>query len=404
MSVPKSGPKSGPKSAANSDPGSDPVDPLALAQALIRCPSVTPTDGGVLDVLSDALTGLGFTCHRLPFSAPDTADVDNLYARIGSDGPNFCFAGHTDVVPVGDRDAWSVDPFAAEIIDGRLYGRGAVDMKTAVACFVAAVGRVLAAGEPAGSISLLITNDEEGPAINGTVKVLDWLSERGETLDACLVGEPTNPEHLGEMIKIGRRGSLSGHLRVHGTQGHSAYPHLADNPIPRLVAMLAAIDGTPLDDGTDHFQASTVALTTVDVGNRASNVIPAEATARFNIRFNDAHTGVGLEDWLRRHCDAIGGRYDLDVSVSGESFLTPPGHLSDIIAGAVEGVTGRTPEFSTTGGTSDARFIKDHCPVAEFGMAGGTAHKVDENAAVDDLASLTDIYAAVLDGFFADRA
>jgi succinyl-diaminopimelate desuccinylase len=387
-----------------SEPAPDTVDPLALAQALIRCPSVTPTDAGVLDVLSGALEGLGFTCHRLPFSAPDTPDVDNLYARIGTGRPNFCFAGHTDVVPIGDADAWSIDPFAAAVIDGRLHGRGAVDMKAAIACFVAASGRVLAAGEPAGSISLLITNDEEGPAINGTVKVLDWLAEQGEALDACLVGEPTNPEHLGEMIKIGRRGSLSGHLTVHGTQGHSAYPHLADNPIPRLMAMLTAINGTPLDDGNDHFQASTVALTSVDVGNQASNIIPAEATARFNIRFNDQHTGAGLEEWLRCQCDAVGGRYDLDVSVSGESFITPPGPLSDIIVGAVEGVIGRTPELSTTGGTSDARFIKDHCPVAEFGMAGGSAHKVDENAAVADLAALTDIYAAVLDAFFAGQA
>ena len=383
-----------------SEPAPDTVDPLALAQALIRCPSVTPTDAGVLDVLSGALEGLGFTCHRLPFSAPDTPDVDNLYARIGTGRPNFCFAGHTDVVPIGDADAWSIDPFAAAVIDGRLHGRGAVDMKAAIACFVAASGRVLAAGEPAGSISLLITNDEEGPAINGTVKVLDWLAEQGEALDACLVGEPTNPEHLGEMIKIGRRGSLSGHLTVHGTQGHSAYPHLADNPIPRLMAMLTAINGTPLDDGNDHFQASTVALTSVDVGNQASNIIPAEATARFNIRFNDQHTGAGLEEWLRCQCDAVGGRYDLDVSVSGESFITPPGPLSDIIVGAVEGVIGRTPELSTTGGTSDARFIKNHCPVAEFGLISQTMHKVDERTRIDDINKLSEIYLEMLEAYF----
>jgi succinyl-diaminopimelate desuccinylase len=249
-----------------------------------------------------------------------------------------------------------------------------------------------------------VTNDEEGPAINGTVKVLDWLTARGEALDACLVGEPTNPEHLGDMVKIGRRGSLAGHLAVHGTQGHSAYPHLADNPIPRLLAMLTAIDATPLDAGNAHFQPSTVAITSVDVGNDTGNLIPGEATARFNIRFNDEHTGAGLETWLRERFDGVGGRYDLEVAVSGESFLTPPGRLSDIVSGAVEGVTGRRPELSTTGGTSDARFIKDHCPVAEFGMAGGTAHKVDENAAVADLASLTDIYAAVLEAFFADGA
>jgi succinyl-diaminopimelate desuccinylase len=384
-------------------PGSE-IDALELARDLIRCASVTPTDAGVLGVLQGALQGLGFTCHRLPFSEAGTEDVDNLYARYGTAAPNFCFAGHTDVVPVGDPADWSVDPFAAEIIDGRLIGRGAVDMKAAVACFVAAAGRVIAAAPPTGSISMLITNDEEGPAINGTVKMLDWLADNGETLDACLVGEPTNPETLSDMIKIGRRGSLSAHLRVRGTQGHSAYPHLADNPIPRLMAMLSAIDRTALDQGNEHFQASTAAITTIDVGNPASNVIPAEATARFNIRFNDEHTGVGLEAWLRQQCDAIGGDYDLDCSVSGESFLTPPGRLSDIISGAVKAVVGRRPELSTTGGTSDARFIKDHCPVAEYGMAGGSAHKVDESCALADLAALSDIYAAVLDAFFADRA
>ncbi len=381
------------------------IDPLDLSRALIRCPSITPVDAGALDVLGGALEGLGFACNRLTFSADGTDDVDNLYARLGEGGPNFCFAGHTDVVPVGDAGAWTVDPFGAEVVGERLFGRGAADMKCAVAAFVAAVARYLAdrkAGRK-GSISLLITGDEEGAAINGTVKVLDWLTERGETLDACLVGEPTNPAILGEMIKIGRRGSLGGQLTVNGIQGHVAYPHLADNPVRRLVRMLAAIDGTPLDDGTEHFPPSTVALTSIDVGNPVSNVIPARADAAFNIRFNDRHTGDSLAAWLDEQCREAGGDFDLRTTVSGEAFLTPPGPLSDVIAAAIWRVTGRTPELSTTGGTSDARFIKDHCPVAEFGMINETAHKVDENVAVSDILALTDIYQAVLDGFFAGQ-
>ncbi|MGE0118868.1 MAG: succinyl-diaminopimelate desuccinylase [Dongiaceae bacterium] len=382
------------------------IDPIELARDLIRCPSVTPADAGALDLLQRTLEQVGFVCHRLTFSAPGTVAVDNLYARAGrAAGPNFCFAGHADVVPVGDRAAWSADPFGAEIRDGRLFGRGAADMKGAIAAFVAAAAGFIARreGDLPGAISLLITGDEEGPAVNGTKPVLEWLHARGERLDACLVGEPTNPTRLGDMIKIGRRGSLTGHLTVHGVQGHTAYPHLADNPIHRLIRMLTRITETPLDEGTAHFQASTLQISTVDVGNPASNVIPAVARASFNIRFNDRHSGRSLEQRLRRDFDAVGGTYDLAISVSGESFLTPPGPLSDLIARAVEQVTGRTPELSTTGGTSDARFIKDYCPVAEFGLAGASMHKVDEHVPLADIRALTETYAAVLDGYFADR-
>lgn len=383
------------------------LDPVELARALIRCPSVTPADAGAIQTLIAALEPLGFACHRLTFGDPDAtgddAPVENLYAVVGEGGRNFCFAGHTDVVPVGDRAAWTVDPFGAEVIDGVLYGRGAADMKGAVACFAAAAARFLAkrGRNFGGRISLLITGDEEGPAVNGTKKVLDWLAARGETLDACLVGEPTNPMRLGEMIKIGRRGSLTGRLTVHGIQGHTAYPHLAENPVHHLVRMLHAVTAEPLDHGTAHFQPSTLQITTVDVGNPASNVIPAVARAAFNIRFNDRHTAESLERWLRGKFDAEGARYLLEIQVSGESFLTPPGPLSDLVAGAVERRLGRRPELSTTGGTSDARFIKDVCPVAEFGLVGQTMHKVDERVPLADLAALTDIYENVLDGFFA---
>ena len=380
------------------------MDPIDLAQALIRCPSVTPADEGAMDVLQSALEELGFTCHRLPFATGNAPEVQHLYARIGDRAPNFCFAGHTDVVPVGDANEWSVDPFAAEIKGDRLYGRGASDMKTAIAGFAAAAARFLESrdnGFP-GSISLLITGDEEGEAVNGTVKVLEWLKEKGEVLDACLVGEPTNPETLGDMIKIGRRGSMTAFLTVHGASGHAAYPHLADNPVERLVKMLSAVLDKPLDDGTEHFQPSTAVVTTIDVGNPVANVIPARAEARINVRFNDLHTGAGVGTLLRRRLDDIGGDYDLDARVSGESFLFPPGPLSNLVAGAVEKATGKRPEFSTAGGTSDARFIKDHCPVCEYGMTNQTAHKADENALVSDIQLLSDIYQSVLDGFFAD--
>lgn len=379
------------------------VDATELAARMIRCPSVTPADEGALDVLQEELQGLGFECWRLPFSEPGAADVDNLYARLGNGAPAFCFAGHTDVVPVGDAGQWQSDPFSGEIRDGVLYGRGAADMKGAIACFVSAVARFLRGGERdwQGSICMLITGDEEGPAVNGTRKVLRWMAENGESIDVCLVGEPTNPENVGDMIKIGRRGSMVGRLGVEGVQGHAAYPHLADNPIPRLVAMLRVLTETALDEGSEHFQPSTIAVTSVDVGNPATNVIPASAWATFNIRFNDAHTGASLEAWLRERFDKVGGVYTLEVSVSGEAFLTRPGMFSTTVATAVERVLGVTPELGTSGGTSDARFIKDHAEIAEFGLVGRTMHKVDERVAISDLAKLTEVYNAILDDFFA---
>lgn len=383
---------------------SDTVDALELAQALIRCPSVTPADEGALDVLQSALEGLGLTCHRMTFSEEGTADVDNLYARLGTEGPNFCYAGHTDVVPVGNEAGWTVDPFGGEVIDGTLYGRGATDMKGGIACFVSGMSRFLKnrSGNFNGSISLLITGDEEGPSINGTRKVLDWLAERNETLDACIVGEPTNPNKLGEMVKIGRRGSISGWLTVHGMQGHTAYPHLADNPLPRMIAMLDAITSEKLDDGTDHFQPSNLQLTTIDVGNTATNIIPGEVQAAFNIRFNDLHTSESLMTWLKKKFDAVGGDYDVEFQITGEAFLTPPGKLSSLLSEAVEKTTGIKPDLSTTGGTSDARFIKDFCPIAEFGLISQSMHKVDECARLSDMDRLTDIYELFLDGYFAE--
>ncbi len=378
------------------------IDAVELARALIRCPSVTPEDGGSQETLARALESLGFVCHSVTFEAPETPDVKNLYARLGTGSPNFCFAGHTDVVPVGDLDAWTVDPFGAEIHDGVLYGRGAADMKGAIAAFVGAVSRFLRArgGSFDGSISLLITGDEEGPAINGTVKMLRWMDERGERIDDCLVGEPTNPTRLGEMIKIGRRGSLSGWITVRGVQGHTAYPQLADNPLPRLARMLSALADTPIDDGTDHFQPSNLQLTTVDVGNAATNVIPAVARAAFNIRFNDLHNGESMLAWVRDRLDSVGGEYELETHLTGESFLTPPGRLSDLIQQAIGSAIDGETVLSTTGGTSDARFIKDYCAVAEFGAVGQTMHKVDERVSVDDLSALGRIYEGVLQGYF----
>jgi succinyl-diaminopimelate desuccinylase len=373
-----------------------PLDPIALAQELIRCPSVTPEDAGALGVLERALGAMGFECHRLRFEEAGTAPVENLYATLRNDGPNLCFAGHTDVVPVGDRAAWTVDPFGGEIINGRLYGRGASDMKGAIAAFAAAVSRRLDAGGIKGSVSLLITGDEEGPSINGTRKVLGWLAARGETLDACIVGEPTNPQALGDMMKIGRRGSVTFTVTALGAQGHVAYPHLADNPLPRLCRALNRLASTPLDQGNDHFQPSTLQISTIDVGNPATNVIPAKGTATFNVRFNDMHTPASLEDRVRRVLDEVGGAWEVTVHVSGTSFLTPPGPLSTLVAEEVRAVTGRDPELSTSGGTSDARFIKDFCPVVEFGGVGASMHKVDENMAVADLLDLTEIYARVL--------
>ena len=377
----------------------DLTHPLPLAQALIRRPSVTPEDAGALSVLEGALRDLGFTCTRLTFGAEaGRPPIENLYAKLGGKGPNFCFAGHTDVVPVGQ--GWTVEPFDGSVIDGFLYGRGAADMKGAIACFTAAVARLLKQGKPNGSISLLITGDEEGRGLDGTQAVLRFLAAQGEELDLCLVGEPTNPLQLGEMIKVGRRGSLNATLTVIGAQGHAAYPHLADNPLPRLVAMLAAITAEPLDQGSAHFQPSTLALTSIDVGNPATNVIPARGTAKLNVRFNDLHRGADIETWLRKKCDSVGGNYELDVEISGESFLTPPGQLSDMLIKAVRSVTGRIPELSTTGGTSDARFIKNACPVAEFGLVGQSMHKADERVALADLDALTGIYLAVLQDYF----
>ena len=376
------------------------IDALQLARDLIRRPSITPEDAGALGVLQQALEKLGFTCHRLSFTDTDTPPVENLYARIGTGSPNFCFAGHTDVVPVGDQKSWSVDPFGGNIIDDVLYGRGATDMKGAIAAFVEAVSRLIDREGVSGSISLLITGDEEGPAINGTKKVLDWMEKNGETIDVCLVGEPTNPSRLGEMIKIGRRGSLTGSLTVKGMQGHTAYPHLADNPIPRLIKMLDAIVSFDLDNGTEHFQPSNLQLTTIDTGNPAANVIPAQVKAGFNIRFNDLHTGASLKKWLRSQLDAVGGQYELDIKISGEAFLTAPGEFSALITKSVKESTGIEPELSTSGGTSDARFIKDHCAVAEFGLVGQTMHKVDEQISVSDIRTLTNIYTDILDGYF----
>ena len=372
-----------------------PTDPLFLAQALIRKPSVTPDDAGAIGVLEAALVALGFVCTRLAFGADaGRPKIENLYARLGTTGRNLCFAGHTDVVPVGG--GWTVDPFAGLVQDGQLWGRGAVDMKGGIACFVAAVARAKSENALRGSVSLLITGDEEGRALDGTKRVLEALAAKGEKLDACIVGEPTSAAQLGDMVKIGRRGSLTGRLKVFGTQGHTAYPHLADNPIPRLMTMLRAISVAPLDAGSVHFDPSTLALTTVDVGNTASNVIPAEARAAFNIRFNDHHSGKSLEAWLRRALDTVGGAYELEVEVSGESFFTAPGPLSEALARAIKAETGREAELSTTGGTSDARFIKAHCPVAEFGLVGRTMHKSDERVALADLETLTRIYRRVL--------
>jgi succinyl-diaminopimelate desuccinylase len=371
------------------------IDALALAQALIRRPSVTPKDAGALDVLEAVLKELGFTTHRLPFG-----DVDNLYARLGDTAPHFCFAGHTDVVPVGE--GWKADPFAAEVKDGMLYGRGAADMKSAIAAFVAAAARV---GVPKGSISLLITGDEEGAAVNGTVKLLEWLKSRGEKIDHCVVGEPTSVGHAGDTLKIGRRGSINFRLTVGGVQGHVGYPQKAKNPIPALAELITQLAAHKLDKGTDHFDPSTLAFTTVDVGNDATNVIPGEARAGFNIRFNDRHTPDSLKNWVQDRVQRVAQQSGCAIAVtaqtSGVAFLTAPGQFTQLVSDTVSSVTGQSPFFSTSGGTSDARFIKDICPVVELGLAGGTMHKADECVPVAEIAALTDIYAALLTAYFA---
>ncbi len=367
-----------------------PLDPVALAQALIRCPSVTPADAGALDVVAQAAEAMGFTVHRLDFDG-----TPNLFARRGTTGPHLCFAGHTDVVPPGTA-AWASDPFAGDVRDGVLFGRGACDMKGAVAAFLSAAAEH---NPDAGSVSLLITGDEEGPATGGTVRVLEWMAANGHIPDFCLVGEPTNPRRLGDMIKIGRRGSLNARITIEGTQGHVAYPDRADNPVHRLVSALAAMTAAPLDAGTEWFQPTSLQLTSMDVGNTATNVIPATASARLNIRFNDRHTGASLEAWLRAVLTRYAPRFTLDVSVSGEAFLTAPGPAVDKLVAAVKAATGVDPKLDTGGGTSDARFIARYCPVAEFGLVGATMHMADEQVPVADLLALKAVYIAVLCAF-----
>jgi len=379
-----------------------PVDPVRLTADLIRCPSVTPEEGGALSLLQRLLEDAGFECHRV-----DRNGTPNLFARWGRKGANrtFGFNGHTDVVPVGDAAAWTHDPFGGEIVDGWLWGRGATDMKSGVAAFAAAAVDFVRETPPDGAIVLTITGDEEGPGRDGTVALLDWMRARGERMSVCLVGEPTCPERIGEMIKIGRRGSMTVQVEAQGVQGHSAYPHRAKNPLHALVRLMDRLASHPLDQGTDHFDGSTLAITTIDTGNTASNVIPARARATVNIRFNDAHSSTSLAGWLRAEAARVEGetgvRFALDVDVSGESFLTPPGDFVRLVAGSVRAETGMEPALSTSGGTSDARFVKDHCPVVEFGLVGRTMHQVDERVEVAQILQLKAIYGRVLKDYFA---
>ncbi|MBB4009413.1 succinyl-diaminopimelate desuccinylase [Allorhizobium taibaishanense] len=395
-------------------PSAPAIDPVANLITLIRCPSVTPAEGGALSAITAMLEPLGFTVERMMAREDGTPDVENLYARLGVDGPHLMFAGHTDVVPVGNEGDWSHPPFAAEVAGGELYGRGAVDMKGGIACFIAAVARHIEAhGAPAGSISFLITGDEEGPSINGTTKLLQWAAEKGERWDACLVGEPTNPDQLGDMIKIGRRGSLSGEIVVKGVQGHAAYPHLADNPVRGVIKLAEALMHPPFDQGTDNFQPSNLEVTTIDVGNAATNVIPARASAKFNIRFNDTWTADTLRAEIIVRLDKASadqtlrpGRAPMPYELTwadrpSHVFLTRNDALIGSLTAAIAKVTGRTPALSTTGGTSDARFIKDYCPVVEFGLVGQTMHMVDERVAVGDLETLTGIYSEFISIWFA---
>ena len=381
-------------------------DPLELASGLIRCPSVTPEEGGALDYLTELLQTSGFQCHRLPFHENGTPDVDNLFARIGTHEPHLSFAGHTDVVPVGDEAAWTSPPFEPSVRDGNLVGRGAADMKGGIACFLAAALDYVEdqGGNLPGSISFIITGDEEGPAINGTVKMLEWLKTNNELLDHCIVGEPTNPEALGDAIKIGRRGSLTGELVVTGVQGHVAYPEMAANPVAGVLRILNRLSSHVLDDGNDHFSPSNLEVTSVDVGNSASNVIPARVNANFNIRFNDRHDANGLQAWIAGVIDAELKGTSLKSEVlyqrPGDCFLTRPGPLVDVLQNSIKKVTGRTAELSTSGGTSDARFIKDYCPVLEFGLVNKTIHQVDEHVAVADLYQLKDIYRHFIEEYF----
>lgn len=379
-----------------------PLDPVALTADLIRCPSVTPEEGGALQLLARVLAEAGFDCQRV-----DRGGTANLFARWGRKGANrsFGFNGHTDVVPVGDRAAWTRDPFGGEIVDGWLWGRGATDMKSGVAAFVAAAVDFVRQTPPEGAVVLTITGDEEGPGKDGTVAILDWMRANGEAMTDCLVGEPTCPEHMGEMMKIGRRGSMTAHFTARGVQGHTAYPHRAKNPLAALVRLFDRIASHELDAGSAHFDPSTIALTTIDTGNPASNVIPARATGSVNIRFNDLHTGAGLTSWLRGLADeveqATGVALDMRADISGESFLTSPGAFVDLVARAVAAETGVTPVLSTSGGTSDARFVKDHCPVVEFGLVGRTMHQVDERVEVAQIHALKAVYARILRDYFA---
>lgn len=391
-----------------------PIDPAANLAALIQCPSVTPAEGGALDALSDMLAPMGFVIERPVFSADNTPDIENLYARKSGNGPHLMFAGHTDVVPVGDEAAWTHPPFGAEIADGMMYGRGAVDMKGGIACFVAALARYTQKhGSVPGSVSLLITGDEEGPAINGSVKLLNWAADMGESWDACILGEPTNPDAMGDMIKIGRRGSLSGTITVNGTQGHTAYPHLADNPVRGLMTLIDALLDPVFDHGTDNFQPSNLEVNMVETLGGAVNVIPAKASAIFNIRFNDTWTADTLKDEIARRLAKAADekrlradkkhpvKYDLVWKEQpSHVFLTRDDALINTLTGSVEAITGRRPVLSTGGGTSDARFIKDYCPVVEFGLVGKTMHMVDECVALDDLETLTDIYERFIGDWF----
>jgi succinyl-diaminopimelate desuccinylase len=382
----------------------DRADPVELARALIRCNSVTPAEGGALTLLDRVLSPLGFTCHRLTMREPGTPDVENLYARLGSDGPHLCFAGHTDVVNPGDEGAWSHPPFAAVVEDGILYGRGAVDMKGGIACFLAATIAHLkeSGGLRRGSLSFLITGDEESVAINGTRKLLQWLKTREEKIDACLVGEPTSADRLGDEVKIGRRGYLNATVVVQGKQGHSAYGEKADNPIPKLARIIDRLVSEPLDNGTAHFQRTSLEPTIISVPNTASNVIPGAARANFNIRYNDLHTRQSLEAWVHEQCLAAanGAKFHVAFEGSGDVFLTEPGPFVDLMASAVQAITGRKPALTTNGGTSDARFIKDLCPVVEFGLRNATAHQIDEHVPLADLDALTAIYRRFIVAFF----
>jgi len=378
------------------------IDPIQLTADLIKCPSVTPAEGGAITLLETVLSANGFTCTRI-----ERGGIHNLFARwgAGKNGRTFGFNGHTDVVPVGDAAAWTVDPFGAEIRDGFMYGRGATDMKSGVAAFVAAAIDFVTDTPPDGSIVITITGDEEGDALDGTTAILDWMRANGVTMDHCLVGEPTSPDTMGQMMKIGRRGSLTAFFTATGVQGHSAYPHRANNPVTAMVRLMDRLASHELDQGTDHFDASTLAITTVDTGNPATNVIPAQCRATVNIRFNDLHSGDSLTEWLHSMVDQVaeetGISFDLRIKVSGESFITPPGELSDLIASAVRAELGVTPEMSTTGGTSDARFVKDLCPVTEFGLVGKTMHSVDERVEVAQITQLKSIYSRILQDYFA---